>query len=204
MTFHVVGSGYKSGFAWHKAREQALAKPLHQPVIIRNSPVNFARKAGLFSFVALALALSACQKTESPAAPTEAAETSGPDAKPGLAADGGRLVMPVVAGRPAAAYFTLRNNGPEPVTLAAAHIDGVGKAELHETTGGKMASMDAVEVGAGEAVAFAPGGKHVMAFDLADTLTPGGTTEMTLTFADGDKVSFPLAIETMGAGSAHP
>ena len=50
-------------------------------------------------------------------------------------------------------------------------------------------------------VQFAPGGKHVMVFDLEDTVKAGGTTEMTLTFADGDKLSAPLKVETVtGSG----
>lgn len=166
--------------------------------------MNYPCKAALFSLAATAFAISACQQSEEVTETREeAAEvTSGPDAKPGIAADGGRLMLPVVAGRPAAAYFTLRNGGAQAVTLAAVHIEGAGKAEMHETTGGKMASMKTVEIAGGGTVSFEPGGKHVMAFDVSDALSSGGTTELTLTFADGDKISIPLTIETMGA-NAH-
>ncbi len=37
-----------------------------------------------------------------------------------------------------------------------------------------------------------------MAMDLADTLAAGGTTEVTLTFANGDKVSFDAEIVAAG------
>jgi hypothetical protein len=51
-------------------------------------------------------------------------------------------------------------------------------------------------------VQFAPGGKHVMAFDLSDKLAAGGTAELTITFADGDKISAPLAVEAAGGMGA--
>ena len=43
---------------------------------------------------------------------------------------------------------------------------------------------------------FEPGALHVMAFELDAKLAAGGTAEMTLTFADGDKLSAPLKIES--------
>ena len=39
-----------------------------------------------------------------------------------------------------------------------------------------------------------------MAFELDAKLVAGGTTEMTLTFADGDKLSAPLKIESRTGG----
>ena len=40
-----------------------------------------------------------------------------------------------------------------------------------------------------------------MAFGLADTIKPGSTTEMTLTFADGDKLSAQLTAQAPGGSS---
>ena len=39
-----------------------------------------------------------------------------------------------------------------------------------------------------------------MVFNLASNLKAGGTTEMTITFADGDKSAAPLKIEPAGGG----
>ena len=47
---------------------------------------------------------------------------------------------------------------------------------------------------------FEPGKLHVMVFNPGATLKAGGTTEMTITFADGDKSSAPLKIEAAGGG----
>ncbi|WP_231568331.1 copper chaperone PCu(A)C [Novosphingobium malaysiense] len=158
---------------------------------------SFNTLAFLTGAAALAL-LSACQQAETPAPESSATESNGPDAKPGISASQGRLVLPVVAGRPAAVYFSVRNDGPQAATIAGVYVEGSGKAEMHKTEGGSMSAVDAVEIAPGETIAFEPGGYHVMAFDLADTLKAGNATELTLTFSGGDKLSMPLHIETMG------
>lgn len=163
------------------------------------------RRAAFLVPLMLLAALAGCQQAEAPAPVDTGSEAAGPDAKPGMAASDGRLVLPVVAGRPGAVYFTLRNDGDLPATLAGVHVAGAAKAEMHKTEGGSMAPVDTVELAPGAAIEFAPGGYHVMAFELADTLKAGEMTELTLTFSDGDKLSMPLHIEAMGGdGQAMP
>lgn len=158
---------------------------------------------------AVALGLGACsqEKAADPAA-TQAA----PDAKPGVNVTEATVVMPAVSGNPAAAYFTVANTDSKVVTLAAVAIDGAGKAEMHQTTGGSMSPVEKVDVAQGATVKFAPGGLHVMAFDLDPKIAPGGTAELTLIFADGDKISTEAkvvaradapAMEGMEHGEAH-
>jgi len=156
----------------------------------------------LLAPLAALVALSACNqpgKTENPA---ETATSTAPDAKPGAQLSEGRLVLPAVKGNPGAAYFTLANSGEKAVTIAAIAVDGAAKAEMHQTTGGQMAPVDKAEVAPGAALKFAPGGYHVMLFELDPKLAAGGTAEITVTFADGDKLSAPLTIEAAG-GSDH-
>lgn len=151
------------------------------------------------------LALAGCQQQsqdkQAAAAPGQAA--NGPDAKPGLKLREGRLVLPAVKGNPGAAYFLLDNASSKAAVLAGVSIDGAGKTEMHQTTGDGMGSVERVELAPGTSIAFAPGKLHVMAFDLDAKLQPGGATEMTLSFADGDKLSAPLAIEAPGGGMDH-
>jgi copper(I)-binding protein len=152
--------------------------------------------------LALALSLAACQQSKAPvAAETGTAEavSNGPDAKPGITASNGRLIAPVVSGRPAAAYFTVGNDGPATATLVGVHVEGAGEAQMHKTEGGKMTAVESVDIAPGASIEFAPGGYHVMVFDLADNIKAGGTTELTLTFSDGDKLSLPMKVEAMGA-----
>lgn len=144
-----------------------------------------------------AFALSACQQE----AQTPAEQN--PSAKPGLSASGGVLVLPAVKGNPAAAYLSLTNNGEAQASVAGVSIDTAESAEIHETKGGKMASVDQVDVAPGSTVKFERGGLHVMAFGLKPEVAAGNTVEITLTFADGDKLSVPLKVEAVGAAPAH-
>ena len=90
--------------------------------------------------------------------------------------------------------------------IAAVSVAGAGMAMLHETTTqdgqARMASLRTVPVPAGGEAEFAPGGLHVMVMDLGEDLDAGGETEVTVTFANGDKASFPAAI--VGPGGSAP
>lgn len=141
----------------------------------------------------MALVLTGCQQ------PTETAAEKNPGAKPGLSASDGMLVLPAVKGNPGAAYFTLTNGSSQAVTLAGVSLDAAESAEMHETKDGKMGSVDQVELAPGAIVKFAPGGMHVMAFNLKPEIAAGNSVEMTLTFSDGDKLSAPLKVEAAGA-----
>ena len=156
------------------------------------------RFAPLFLAVSLTT-LAACGQQ----APKNEANQAAPEAKPGLVVSAATLVLPAVKGNPAGGYFTLVNNGDKPVTLAAVSIDGAAKAEMHETKAGSMAPLASLEIKPGETVKFERGGKHVMAFDLDAKLAAGGTSELTLTFADGDKASAPMKLEAAGAAMEH-
>lgn len=151
------------------------------------------------------LALAGCQQqpAEKQAGPQAAATANGPDAKPGLALQAGRLVLPAVKGNPGAAYFMLDNASGKTAVLAALTIDGAAKAEMHRTEGSKMEGVERLEIAPGTSLAFEPGKLHVMVFGLDAKLQADGQTEMTLTFADGDKLSAPLKIEAPGGGMGH-
>ena len=148
----------------------------------------------------LAGLLAACQQAGQPSESPKASAEAGPEAKPGLSLANGVLVLPVIKDRPGAAYFKLENAGDSAVSLAGAYIEGAAKAEIHETRAGSMARVENLEIGPKQTVAFERGGLHVMAFELSADLVEGATTEITLTFSDGDKLSAPLTIEKMGGG----
>ncbi|WP_054944837.1 MULTISPECIES: copper chaperone PCu(A)C [Novosphingobium] len=168
------------------------------------SEVKIFRSVAVASVLAIAASLAACQQSEAPADnATEAADSGNPDAKPGISGSDGRMILPVVAGRPGAVYFTIRNDGPQSATLVGVHVAGAGEVQMHKTEGGRMTSVDSLEIAPGGILEFAPGGYHVMAFDIDDTLKSGENAELTLTFSDGDKLSMPLTVETMGGGMDH-
>ncbi len=86
----------------------------------------------------------------------------------------------------AAVYFTLANSGG-PDRLLSVGAEGVGKANLHETSmDGDIMRMRAIdggiEVPARERVRLSANGRHVMIQDLATPLVPGSTVRLTLRF----------------------
>lgn len=150
----------------------------------------------IFAAAALSLALAACSQ------PDETAKQA--DENPtGLVVSNARLMLPPVAGNPAAVYFDLKNEGTRAVAVRRADVEGAKSASMHDMMEYNremtMADMGPTTIKQGETLKFEPGGKHVMAFDLSPELKAGGKTEMTLTIAGGDKVSVPVTIEAAGA-----
>jgi copper(I)-binding protein len=94
-------------------------------------------------------------------------------------------------GRPASGYFTL-HGGTAATTLISVHTEVAIKTEMHEsTTSGGMASMkpvDHVALPADGTVAFAPGGKHLMIYDLNPGMKVGKTITLVFTFSDGSRL----------------
>ena len=121
----------------------------------------------------------------------------------GLVVTNARLMLPPVAGNPAAVYFDLKNDGKRAVAVRRADIADAKTATMHDMMEyeGKatMADMGPMTIKQGETVKFEPGGKHVMAFDLSPELKAGGTTEMTLTIAGGDKMSAEVPVQAANA-----
>jgi periplasmic copper chaperone A len=134
-----------------------------------------------------------------------------------LKADGAWVRLPAVRENPGAAYFTL-HGGTEPAVLVQVSARFAVRTELHESMkgmdhgagnmgghGGATMSMKPIKdvaVPARGEVAFAPGGKHVMLFDVAPELRAGEKVPLTLSFADGKKVEVQAVV--VGAGDPEP
>ena len=124
--------------------------------------VNSALTRPCSALILMALMLAACHQNKAPQAQASQAassEVAGPDAKPGITASEGVLRLPAVKGNPGAAYFSVRNGGPAAATLAAVHVDGVGRTEMHESAGGSMASLKDVPLAVGATVSFGRAGR---------------------------------------------
>lgn len=142
---------------------------------------------GFPGIVAAALLLASCGK------PAE------------LGAEKAWVRLPAVVGRPGAAYFTIRG-GAQADTLLAVSTPAALRAELHETmdkAGVKsMQPTRDVAVPAKSEIAFAPGGRHVMLFDLGPAVKPGTRIPLALAFASGRKLE--LQAEVVDAGDPPP
>ncbi len=154
----------------------------------------------------LALALVACgqKPADAPEATASAPAAAGPEAAPGITVSEAVVHLPAVPGNPGVAYFTIAQGSGAPRKVAAIHVDGVERAEMHESTMkngvSTMGAVSEVALEPGKTLQFAPGGYHVMLFGLADTVKAGGTAELTVTLDNGDKVSVAAKVEGVGGG----
>ena len=149
--------------------------------------------------ISLLLALAACGGGET---------TAPPDAEAGrplvvLSEGGDDLVIedgfarPVAAGGNSAAYVTLRSDAADVLTGVVSEAFDV--AELHETSMAdgamRMRPVERIELPAGETVALAPGGRHLMLLNAREDLVEGGTVSLYLEFGSGRSVAFDLPVE---------
>ncbi|WP_058554226.1 copper chaperone PCu(A)C [Thiohalocapsa sp. ML1] len=113
-----------------------------------------------------------------------------------LVADAVRIEDPyaraVPPGQPNSAVFmVIENTGPTPVAVVAAESPAAATVELHthRMADGmmQMRRIERIELPAGESVALAPGGLHVMLIGLTETLAPGMEVPLTLVFDDGGR-----------------
>lgn len=120
------------------------------------------------------------------------------------AVTGAWVRLPAVPGRPAAGYFTL-SGGSKGADLVAV-ASPLARVEMHAMSmaGGvmRMDKLPSARAAAGATVAFAPGGNHLMLFDLPATVRPGATVPLVFRFADGASVK--VAAAARAAGDAAP
>ena len=97
-----------------------------------------------------------------------------------------------------AVFLRLRNTGDESAMVIAAKAAGVRAVEIHkhEKDGGmmRMREVPVLEIPASGQQLFAPGGYHLMLFDVAQPLRAGATIELTLWLDDDNVVNFVVPI----------
>lgn len=92
-----------------------------------------------------------------------------------------------------AGYFVARNTGEAALVLEGVSAEIAGAAEMHEMSANEdgtrsMHRLREVILAAGDSVAFAPGGKHLMLFRLARPLTVGESLPVCLAVRGGEAV----------------
>lgn len=106
-----------------------------------------------------------------------------------------------VPGRPAAGYFSLRIEGQRGA-LVSVTSPKAGRIELHETMShGNMSGMrplDRVPVRDGETLAFVPGGRHLMIYELDRSVGNGGRMPLILHFERGAPVTLTAEVTFAG------
>lgn len=127
-------------------------------------------------------------------------------AEPRVTAEDVVVTLPVIAGRPGAAYFTLRTNR-SPTTLVSVTSPLVQRIELHQSMEHGMAKITSPEdlsfSGNGR-LEFEPGGKHAMLFDIGKSVKPGDKIPLTFTFDPVPAITVDAEVRAPGeAGAAH-
>lgn len=137
--------------------------------------------------------------------PAAAAALAGCAQPPELTVDGAYVRLPAVAGRPGVAYFTV-HGATEATKLISVTSPVVIRSELHESmTSGAMSSMAPIRdvpVPARAELVFAPGGKHVMLFDINQRVKPGSTMKLLFTFSNNARIT--VQAPAIAAGDPAP
>jgi periplasmic copper chaperone A len=101
-------------------------------------------------------------------------------------------------------YLTIENKGSTPDRLIGGSADVAGKVEVHEMAmNNGVMTMRPLEKGLaiepGKTVKLAPGGYHLMMFDLKSPLKRGEKLPVTLEFEKAGKVQVSLDVAGVGA-----
>ncbi|MFT4613394.1 MAG: copper(I)-binding protein [Bacteroidia bacterium] len=151
-----------------------------------------------YSLVAVAAAILSC-----PALAQDAASQEGQSGV-GIIGAWVRALPPTV--KNTAAYMTIINESGSAQAVVSARSPVAAKVEVHTTMKVeglmRMQKLPGLAVADGEAVSLAPGGVHLMLFDLAYSLAPGDEVELCLMLATGQE-SCTTAEVKRDAGGAH-
>jgi copper(I)-binding protein len=109
-------------------------------------------------------------------------------------------------------YLTIENKGSAPDRLIGGSTDAAAKLEVHEMAMAdgvmKMRPLDSgLTIDPGKTVKLAPGGYHLMMFDLKNPLKQGDAVPVTLKFEKAGEVKVSLSVQGIGAhapGDAAP
>ena len=101
-------------------------------------------------------------------------------------------------------YLTIENKGAVADRLTSVSADIAGKVEVHEMAmNNGVMTMRALDNGLaidpGKTVKLAPGGYHLMMFDLKSPLKQGDKLPVTLEFEKAGKVTVSLDVQGLGA-----
>jgi hypothetical protein len=122
--------------------------------------------------------------------------------EPQLRVSDGWVRLSPLPDRPSAAYFTI-HGGPAPAELISVRSSVAIRTELHDMAmDGNVMQMRPitgnVSVPALGKVDFAPGGKHVMLFDVNPGIKAGSAVPFIFTFSDGTRIQYNARAQAAG------
>ncbi len=111
----------------------------------------------------------------------------------------------ILASRPGAAYVTAESDEDDRLIGASTPIADRVMIHAVETDAngvGRMVHRETLDLLAGEAVNFAPGGMHLMLMDLSEKLVEGSTFPLTLHFEAAGEVTVDVPV--LGVAASGP
>jgi len=104
-----------------------------------------------------------------------------------------------VEGGNGAAYLTLINETGQDDALISADAEFATSAEIHQTVMGdndtmSMVPVDQIDLPRGKTVKLEPGGYHIMLIGIDQTLEPGSTVTIALTFEKAGHFEIPFEV----------
>ncbi len=103
----------------------------------------------------------------------------------------------------AAAYFTLRNAGREPVVLVGVDCPLAAAAMLHESSvvsgESRMRMIEQLTIPPEHSVTLEPGGLHVMLHEISSPLAVGQRVPLVLHFAGGKALRMEATVRPLGS-----
>jgi periplasmic copper chaperone A len=115
------------------------------------------------------------------------------------------VTLPVIPGRPGAAYFTLRTNN-DPTRLTGISSPMTGRIELHETVNengvSRMVPLQNSTFDPDRPLTFESGGRHAMLFDIDPSVRAGERIPLTFTFDPAPPVTVEAEVRAFGGGHA--
>jgi hypothetical protein len=128
-----------------------------------------------------------------------AATASAPPKACVVRASGGRVARVPPTSVNTAAFLVLHNPGPKALALVKASSPAAEATELHEMTmqdgRARMRPVARLEIPAGDSLALAPGGTHVMLIGLKAPLAEGALVPLRLTFSDRTSLDLRLPVQ---------
>lgn len=107
----------------------------------------------------------------------------------------------------AAGYFTAINGTVEDDALIGASSPRAARVEVHETVMQdgvmQMRPMTRAPIPAGQSLELAPGGRHLMFFEVDQPFTEGETISVSLSFERAGEVVVSFPVRRRGAQAAH-
>ncbi len=117
----------------------------------------------------------------------------------------GYIELGATPDRPSAGYFTVEG-GEQPVDLVAVTADLAQRVEMHESVKENgmmmMKPLRSVPVPAKGEMDFAPGGKHLMIWNINPAAIEAGRLPMVFIFTNQDRILFDLKIRKPTAAPA--